>query len=191
MQHHDEVERAYAILELPRGSSEGRVRARYLELAKTWHPDRWASNPANEAAAAQRMRDINWALQVVEGQRPVATATSRPGHQESPLSGRPPFRDPPPIEPRFGRDLTAAEKQAIAEAIGPKRSWSLDFGFLWWLWPLLLAGSLLQGHGASLAHGARELPPTTTDRIAAGGLVALSVGVFVYRRRLKRKADAA
>jgi len=63
-----EVRRAYALLELSPPVTEPDLRRRYRELAKRWHPDRYAADPTGQAEAAQRMRDINDAYRLLVAQ---------------------------------------------------------------------------------------------------------------------------
>lgn len=69
---HDDVRRAYAILGLPPGASSGQLRRRYRALVKTWHPDRFASDPVGQAAASERLAHINGAYRLLtEGVLPA------------------------------------------------------------------------------------------------------------------------
>jgi hypothetical protein len=64
---HDEIRQAYATLELAPGASLDEVKARHKTLVRTWHPDRYQSDPIGQAEALQQMRNINHAYQVLEG----------------------------------------------------------------------------------------------------------------------------
>ena len=96
----DDARRAYAVLGLPQGSSLREVRRRYLLLAKRWHPDRFASDPAAETTAADRMRSFNGAY------RTLVERLGRPTPSQTPS---------PPIQ---GRRLTREEVDRLVASIG-------------------------------------------------------------------------
>jgi hypothetical protein len=85
----DEVERALAILGLPPGASSDEVKARYKALVRKWHPDRYQSDPAGQAAAAEQMRNINRANQILEGGFPAPSTSQWPqvGQEVGPSPG--------------------------------------------------------------------------------------------------------
>ena len=97
----DNVRRAYAVLGLPEGSPHTAVRKRYMSLVKTWHPDRFASDPQGQAEAGERLRVINAAYSTLERRfgMPTPNATGQP---KKPV----------------GRRLTREEIDAIVSAIG-------------------------------------------------------------------------
>lgn len=97
----DDTRRAYAVLGLPSGSPYQTVRKRYMTLVKTWHPDRFASDPQGQAEAGERLRVINAAYSTLARRlhvSPKATSQSSP-------------------QP-MGRRLTREEIDAIVGAIG-------------------------------------------------------------------------
>jgi preprotein translocase subunit Sec63 len=55
----DEIRRARAIMGVPPTVSGKKLRKRYRQLVKRWHPDRYASDPIAQIEAAARMREIN------------------------------------------------------------------------------------------------------------------------------------
>jgi hypothetical protein len=57
----DDLSRAWAILNLPPGSSEEAVRAAYRELVKSWHPDRFQGNADKLDEAHEMLKEVNWA----------------------------------------------------------------------------------------------------------------------------------
>jgi len=97
----DSMRRAYAVLGLPTGSPYPAVRKRYMALVKTWHPDRFASDPQGQAEAGERLRVINAAYATLQRYLDL------PGGKTPPSTGRPP-----------GRRLTRDEIDAIVDAIG-------------------------------------------------------------------------
>jgi hypothetical protein len=62
---HDELSRAFAVLGLAPGSPLPVVRRRYRKLARTWHPDRFGSDPQGLTEATIQMRAINGAYEVI------------------------------------------------------------------------------------------------------------------------------
>jgi hypothetical protein len=91
----DEVDRALAILgRAPRASSD-EVKARYKALVRKWHPDRHPSDPAGQGEAAEQMRNINRANQILEGGLPAPSTSQWPrvrqenGHSPGPGPGSP------------------------------------------------------------------------------------------------------
>ena len=95
----DDTRRAYAVLGLPAGSPYPAVRKRYMSLVKTWHPDRFASDPQGQAEAGERLRVINAA--------------------HSALARRLDVRDTPRSSPKpVGRRLSREEIKSIVAAIG-------------------------------------------------------------------------
>ena len=97
----DATRRSYAVLGLPPGSPYPAVRKRYMSLVKTWHPDRFASDPQGQAEAGERLRVINTAYSTLER---CLDAPSAETPRRSPKAS--------------GRRLSRAEIDAIVAAIG-------------------------------------------------------------------------
>lgn len=97
----DDTRRSYAVLGLPPGSPYPAVRKRYMSLVKTWHPDRFASDPQGQAEAGERLRVINTAYSTLER---CLDAPSAETLRRSPKAS--------------GRRLSRAEIDAIVAAIG-------------------------------------------------------------------------
>ena len=57
---------AYRTLDVPPKASPVAVRIRYRELAQLHHPDKWPNGSAEQVAAAERMREINAAYDLIE-----------------------------------------------------------------------------------------------------------------------------
>jgi curved DNA-binding protein CbpA len=76
-----EIKRAYRILGLPAGASEGDVKAAYRDLAQVWHPDRFSHSERLQEKAQKNLKRINEAFQVLKDYDPPQDAA-----QESALS---------------------------------------------------------------------------------------------------------
>jgi hypothetical protein len=57
----DDLSRAWAILNLPLGSSEEDARTAYRNLVKEWHPDRFQGDADRLDEAHEMLKEINWA----------------------------------------------------------------------------------------------------------------------------------
>jgi hypothetical protein len=81
----DDLRHAWATLRLPPGSDIEQARSSYRQLARRWHPDRFANDSAGQAEAAIRMRVINAAYRrILEAAGPQSSrvepnASLRPG----------------------------------------------------------------------------------------------------------------
>ena len=91
----DALDRAYAIIGVPRGAHTHDVRQQYKRLVRIWHPDRWMNDPIAHAEATSRLRLINDAY---------ATLDRRPTGAQGEAS-------------QSARRLTRDEVNAIVEAI--------------------------------------------------------------------------
>jgi hypothetical protein len=74
----DDARRAYATLGLPFGASPAQLKRRYRVLVKTWHPDRFASDPAGQAAACDRLTHINNAYRLLLRSRQASDGAGTP-----------------------------------------------------------------------------------------------------------------
>jgi len=79
-----ELARAYAVLGMSPGSSAWQVQREYRRQARQWHPDRWSGDPALQAVAAERMRDLNDAIREIR-----AAALERPRSRPAPVRSPP------------------------------------------------------------------------------------------------------
>ncbi len=91
------IARAYATLGVRPGATLEELRQRHRQLVKTWHPDRWATDPAGHAEAAQRMRAANEAYATLLELYPSTVNTPAP---------------------RVARPLSQDERDALVRAIG-------------------------------------------------------------------------
>jgi curved DNA-binding protein CbpA len=71
-----ELRHAYAVLGLSPPVSEPRLKQRYKVLVRRWHPDRFQNDPAGQAEAAVRLRNINIAYEAV-----LASLASKSRHK--------------------------------------------------------------------------------------------------------------
>jgi DnaJ domain len=174
--HQSDPDRAFAILGLRPGCSPVEIKNRYKQLVRTWHPDRWADNSTNEMEAAQRMRDINWAWQILQQ---ATDASAEPHVARAHNNGAP--TDAPST---FGRHLSDAEVKDIVQAIGSQNPVKAIGGFLLWAIPLAGAFVITSGHGRPLSNF--WIPPTGNEKLAAAGLVLFAIGVLIRRMWVRR-----
>lgn len=136
-----DLRRAYAILDLSPPVNEAALKRQYRELAKRWHPDRYAADPIGQTEATQRMRAISDAYHILA----AALETSAPIEEL-------------PITPR--QTVSGLARQDIDEIIASvnrARAWSLRprMSLSRWLsvWALigyfLLATAILPGEAAA------------------------------------------
>jgi hypothetical protein len=107
----DPTARAYAILGLRRGCTPDELKATYRQLVKRWHPDRYTADPAGQAEASARLREINGALRTVADDM-TAGQSPRPPMTPAPDEPRP---HPPEYAP--GRPLSRSEIDGIVGAL--------------------------------------------------------------------------
>jgi DnaJ domain len=85
------IDRAYAVLGIPQGSSREEVRLRYRHLIRLWHPDHYASDPIGQAEALKRMQEVNAAYRTVSAAL-AGRSSARPNAKKArrgPPAGRP------------------------------------------------------------------------------------------------------
>ena len=63
------IEEAYRLLELTSSASDEELKAAHRELTKVWHPDRFASDPAMQRRAEEKLKVINEAYEVIRDER--------------------------------------------------------------------------------------------------------------------------
>jgi hypothetical protein len=173
----DPTARAYAILGLERGCAPDHLKATYRRLVKRWHPDRFAADPAGQAEAGARLREINGAFRIVaEDLRAIRAGGPRVGTRASAEPHPHPPERPPERVP--GRPLTRQEIDAIVGAVGAVSPVDILVGWISLAGPFVGAYILLLRSG-----GARTLVHT----ILALALLALGIGLRVRRWALSRR----
>jgi curved DNA-binding protein CbpA len=128
----DDVRRAYATLGLPFGAPPAQIKRRYRTLVKTWHPDRFATDPAGQAAACDRLTHINNAYRLLLGSRRRGGGAGRaaPG----PARGG-------TARPSPGSRLTREQIDSMVRAIGTESPVDMLLGsFQERVWPSAPAG---------------------------------------------------
>ncbi len=185
------VARAYAILGLRPGCSERALKTQYKRLVKTWHPDRFASDPVGQADATTRVRQIIQAYGTIDAYRAIAPSQRLSAATAADVTpdvnvfhGAPASRDVPHWS--AGRPLTAEEKETIARAIGYRRPFLTLTSYLTWIVPFALGCFALI---ATRAGG--EFEVTTGNMVAGLLLLSFSAGVLVRRAWLSREGRGA
>jgi DnaJ-domain-containing protein 1 len=127
----DPIARAYAVIGLRPGASAQQLKQQYKRLVKTWHPDRWASDPVNQAEATQRMRAINEAYATLHRLRADGDASERTADQAA--------QRPDEHWSTSHRSMTDEELNAIVRAIGDESFVSIALRFAAWFVPMAAA----------------------------------------------------
>src|SRR6185295_11632380 len=109
-----DVRRAYAVLELTPPVSADALRKQYRQLARRWHPDRHASDPAAQADATDRMRRINDAFRLV-----ASSLESTPPAAQEPRAAR--WAGPR----RPARGMSREEIEEMVASINRANEWTL------------------------------------------------------------------
>ena len=174
----DTVARAYAVIGLRPGASAQELKEQYKRLAKTWHPDRWANDPASEAEAAQRMRMINDAYATLQ-QAHSAKSTTRTA--TAPAAAAPAAASHADARPSDYRPLTDDELDALVNAIGSHRIHPVSMAARFLAWFLPMVASVVPIYQA---YGIR--PTTSNDWTISASLFTGGVLVLVYQKLIKR-----
>lgn len=164
----EQLARAYATLDLPRGSSPGEAVRQYRRLAKRWHPDRYAGDRVAEAEASQRMREINVAFARV---RPTLR---RPAPRQTPRASATKASAEPLVGGRLRRDNLDAIVDAMA---GPTMFETL--------FQLAVRGALIAGGLTLILLGSRYGKPLD---VALGGAM-LAMALSLTLRSLLSRSD--
>jgi hypothetical protein len=88
----------YEVLGIKPGASAEEAKAAYRDLAKVWHPDRFASDPRLQQKAQERLKEINEAYSQFISGKPASLRRSTEHQAQSAKTRR-------PIKRRFGAVL--------------------------------------------------------------------------------------
>jgi hypothetical protein len=166
----DPVAHAYATIGLRPSASAQELKQQYKQLVKTWHPDRWANDPVNQAEAAQKMRAVNAAYATLH--RVQTTAAVAP---------KPPQEHPADHWSVSHRSMTDEELDAIVRAIGNESYVSGVLRTLAWLLPI--AASYVACYSPRTVRSAPFREPLSTRDLTMGVLLfAAGIAVFVSQK---------
>jgi hypothetical protein len=98
------VDRALRVLDLEAGASEAEITRAYKDLVRVWHPDRHGADPALQARAEEKLKEITRAYEVLKssgsgGRRarpPAGGGTVRAGTRGAPAPKAGFFASTPP-----------------------------------------------------------------------------------------------
>ena len=88
-----ELDRAYEVLGVKTGVSDGELKAAHRDLAKVWHPDRFVHDPRLQEKAQEKLKEINEAYELISSGK-----TPRPAPPTETVY----VREPRPSTPRGG-----------------------------------------------------------------------------------------
>jgi DnaJ-class molecular chaperone len=60
----------YKVLEIEPGASQDDIKQAYKDLAKVWHPDRFADSPRLQHKAEEKLKQINTAYEFLKSYQP-------------------------------------------------------------------------------------------------------------------------
>lgn len=174
----DPVARAYAIIGLRPGASPRELKEQYKRLAKTWHPDRWANDPVNQAEATQRMRMINDAYATLH--------RLRGGDSTAPAAPHPSATTTMDHWTVSHRSMTDDELDAIVKAIGDESWVTAVMKFAAWFVPMAAAY-------VPIAKTKRDLvfPTPITQREWTISAVLFLTGLFVLLSQIWSKRQSS
>jgi hypothetical protein len=90
---YDERERCLELLGMKPGASVQEIKAAYRDLAKVWHPDRFAHDPRLQQKAQDKLKEINEAYEaLISGRYTRRAGNARPSSHEPSASHEPPAR---------------------------------------------------------------------------------------------------
>jgi hypothetical protein len=160
----DPLDRAHATLGLRRGCTQAELKRTYRDLVRRWHPDRHAGDPAGQAEATVKLREINGAFRMV--------ARS--------LSGAPPAPEQPAAErPEPDRPLTRSEIDALVEALQAPSPVDIVLDRAEVVVPMVAGLVLLM----PLRHLGR---PNTAQALLGAACLALGIVLLLRLRRRQR-----
>jgi hypothetical protein len=189
----------YQILELTPSASLREIKAAYHQLAKVWHPDRFAGDPALARKANDKLILINLAYNAILAARGRQGGKAGEAPEESETWGdikAAPDTEPGPAPPggvlgrwrsRVWQKMTRGvpgefgplrgRMEVIGAIIGALLSLALNLDPAEpWVWETLLLVPL--GYGAGLLGGSFVLRWTVVLAIAAAGIYMIAGGVY-------------
>lgn len=78
-----DIKQHYEVLGLTTGASPAEVKQAYRDLAKTWHPDRFAHDSQLKQQAEEKIKAINEAYQQLKAYQPVAEQQTSPESEQT------------------------------------------------------------------------------------------------------------
>jgi len=171
------VDHGYAVLGLPRGSSERVAARRYRLLVKRWHPDQYANDPQGFAEATIRMRAINDAYAAVKAAGLPRAVTDQPRHQEHSSHQTP--------SQHSHLTLTPEQIDEIAKAVGTRSFVDEALNILGWVWPFPFAFIFW----SRVVSPGRHLPLRPTEQWWPLMLVALGVVLWIRQALRSRNGQ--
>ncbi|WP_028324719.1 DnaJ domain-containing protein [Desulfatirhabdium butyrativorans] len=79
-----DIEKAFQLLQVPRGASPEAIKAAYRDMVRVWHPDRFAYNEHMRLKAEAQIRLINAAYETLKHATP--TPSSDPSPEQPPVA---------------------------------------------------------------------------------------------------------
>lgn len=77
-----ELDRAYEVLGVKPGVSDGELKAAHRDLAKVWHPDRFVHDPRLQEKAQEKLKEINEAYEQLISRHKRRVTPSPPPRQQ-------------------------------------------------------------------------------------------------------------
>jgi GUN4-like/DnaJ domain len=75
----------YQVLEIEAGASRAEIKQAYRDLAKVWHPDRFAGDSILQQKAQEKFQQINAAYEFLKSDRQQAIETNTESNWEQPI----------------------------------------------------------------------------------------------------------
>jgi hypothetical protein len=106
----DELNKCYELLGVRPGASIQELKTAHRDLAKVWHPDRFAHDPRLQQKAQEKLKEINEAYNLLT----AAKTGRRPRPTTPPAEAQPPQR---PVSTRRGRWQLALLALSVSAAV--------------------------------------------------------------------------
>ncbi|HYN85424.1 MAG TPA: J domain-containing protein [Pyrinomonadaceae bacterium] len=118
-------ERYHETLGLRPGATREELKTAYRDMAKVWHPDRFAHDPRLQSMAQEKLKEINEAYKQLTSPRPARarrpTHEPHAAHADATYRARPRHGSPPPViiirETRARRSLVPAVAAVVVAAV--------------------------------------------------------------------------